>query len=354
MDRKKKVLRWIGIGVVSLFVLFSVVAFVAIKINFDDIFARTVEKELTASLRYEDVKDRYERELFSFESGENTLQGYLYGASNTKGLVVLSHGIGGGAENYFSESLYFVEHGYQVFAYDNTGCYQSEGKNSIGLPQSVVDLDAALDFIEGEERFSGLPVYLLGHSWGAYAVTSVFNYEGHDVAAAVSVAGFNDPATMVLEWCRDMMGKPLTFLLRPYLYIYQTIGFGEVFGYTAVGGINNTDTPVLLIHGDADTTILMDGAATVAYMDEITNPNVERVTWTKEGRNGHSNLFYSEDAIAYLDELNVEHRALYQQYNEEIPHEVDKAFYDKIDKAQVSEIAEDFMGMILEFYERNR
>ena len=353
MDRKKKIIRWIGIGILSLFVLFSIISFIAIKINFDDIFGRTVEKDLYASLRYEDLKEKPERELFTFVSGENTLQGYLYGAENTKGLVVVSHGMGGGAENYFSESMYFVEHGYQVFCYDNTGCYQSEGKNCVGLPQSVIDLDAALDYIESQERFLGLPVYLLGHSWGAYAVTSIFNYEGHDIAASVSVAGFNDPATMVIEWSNDMMGKPLTFLLRPYLYIYQKLLFGGVFGYTAVGGINSTDTPVLLIHGDADTTILIDGAATVAYMDEITNPNVERVTWTKEGRNGHSNLFVSDEALAYLEEVNVEHRALYQEYNEEIPYEVDKAFYDKIDKAKISELAEDFMGMILEFYEKN-
>lgn len=353
MDRKKKVFCWIGIGIASLFVLFSVISFVAIKINFDDIFARTVEKDLTASLRYEDVKDQYERELFTFASGENTLQGYLYGADNKKGLVVVSHGMGGGAENYFSESMYFVEHGYQVFCYDNTGCYQSEGKNAVGLPQSVIDLDAALDYIESQERFSGLPIYLFGHSWGAYAVTSIFNYKGHDIAASVSVAGFNNPATMVIEWCNDMIGKPLTFLLRPYLYIYQKLIFGDVFSYTAVSGINSTDTPVMLIHGDADTTILIDGAATVACMDEITNPNVERVVWTKEGRNGHSNLFSSDDAIAYLEALNVEHRALYQEYNEEIPYEVDKAFYDKIDKAKVSDLADDFMGMILEFYEKN-
>ena len=110
----------------------------------------------------------------------------------------------------------------------------------------------------------------------------------------------------------------------------------------------------MLIHGDADTTILIDGAGTVAYWDEITNPNAERVIWTKEGQNGHSNLFYSDDAIAYLDALNVEHRALYQKYNEEIPYEVDKEFYDKIDKAKVSGLDEEFMGMILEFYERNR
>lgn len=349
----EKVFCWIGIGIVSLFVLFSVVSFVAIKINFDDIFARTTEQDLSASLRYRDVEEQYERELFTFSSEENTLQGYLYGAENTKGLVVISHGMGGGAANYFAQSMYFVDHGYQVFCYDNTGCYQSEGKSCVGLPQSVIDLDAALDYIEGEERFANLPVYLLGHSWGAYAVTSIFNYGEHDIAASVSVAGFNDPVTMVIEWCNDMMGKPLTFLLRPYLYIYQKLIFGDTLSYTAVSGINSTDAPVLLIHGDADTTILIEGAATVAYMDEITNPNAERVMWTKESRNGHNNLFYSDEAIAYLNELNEEHRALYQEYNEEIPYEVDKAFYDKIDKAKVSDLADDFMSMILEFYEKN-
>lgn len=41
---------------------------------------------------------------------------------NQKGLIVISHGMGGGAEGYMAETLYFVNHGYQVFGYDNTGC----------------------------------------------------------------------------------------------------------------------------------------------------------------------------------------------------------------------------------------
>ena len=103
MERKKKVFRRIIGGVIGVFVLFSVIAFVVIKIYYDDVFARTMPGKYTASLRYEDVSDQYDRELYSFFSGENKLQGYLYGASNTKGLIVFSHGIGGGAENYFAE-----------------------------------------------------------------------------------------------------------------------------------------------------------------------------------------------------------------------------------------------------------
>jgi len=352
VERKKKVFRRIIGGVIGVFVLFSVIAFVVIKIYYDDVFARTMPGKYTASLRYEDVSDQYDRELYSFFSGENKLQGYLYGASNTKGLIVFSHGIGGGAENYFAEQLYFVDQGYQVFCYDNTGCYQSEGENLVGLPQSVIDLDAALTFVESEPCFEGLPIYLFGHSWGAYAVSSIFNFEGHDIAASVSISGFNCPTTMAVEWCNNMMGKFLTGILRPYLYLYQRCIFGEALEFTAVGGINNTDTPVLLIHGDADETILIDGAATVAYRDEITNPKAEVVIWTKEGQNGHNSFFGSVEAHAYLNELNEEYNALYQQYNEEIPENVEREFYAGVDKERASCPDAEFMQMILEFYEK--
>ncbi|MCM1054417.1 MAG: lysophospholipase [Bacteroides sp.] len=148
-----------------------------VKANFDDVFSRTVLTDLTVYLRYSDVEDEYSRELLSFRSGENILQGYLYGAENTKGVVVICHGLGGGAEDYLAETLYFVDNGYRVFSYDNTGCYRSEGSNCIGLPQSVIDLDAALTYIEQEPRFNGLPLLLYGHSWGGYAVAAIFGYD---------------------------------------------------------------------------------------------------------------------------------------------------------------------------------
>lgn len=41
-------------------------------------------------------------------SGENTLRGYIYGENNDKGLIVVSHGIGGGHEGYINEIVWFV------------------------------------------------------------------------------------------------------------------------------------------------------------------------------------------------------------------------------------------------------
>ncbi len=347
--QKKKIIKVIIIIIISLFLLFSIISFVVIKKVFDDMFARVEVGKYSAYLRYEDVEEDYERELMSFPSGKNQLQGYLYGAENTKGIVLISHGMGGMAESYMAETVYFVNHGYQVFAFDNTGCAGSEGKNSIGVPQSVIDLDAALTFMEGEQRFAGLPVFLYGHSWGGYAVTAIHHFD-HDIAASVSVAGFNSPMGIVLEWNKDMMGG-FAYVEYPYIYLYQMMFYGTKTNLSAVDGINNTDTPILLIHGAQDTTILPDGAATIAYKDEITNPNVEYKICDKELQNDHNNLYMSLDAINYMEELDEEFVPLYKQYEGEIPDDLKDSFFGKIDKFRTSALDEEFMQDVLSFFE---
>lgn len=320
-----------------------------IEINFDNMFGKTERKEYNCYLQYNDAKEYYDRELLSFSSGKIQLQGYLYGTENQKGLIVISHGMGGGAENYLAETLYFVNHGYQVFGYDNTGCYDSEGKNSIGLSQSVIDLDAALTYIEKETRFKGIPVFLYGHSWGGYAVTAIFNYN-HEIAGSVSVAGFNQPMSMILEWTKGMMGN-FAYIEYPYIYIYQKMLFGKNANMSAVDGIDNTDTPILIIHGNKDTIVGYNGAGTIAYRDEITNPNVEYKICDGEKQNEHNNLFMSLDATTYAEKLDVDYDELVKQYNENIPKEVDKEFCANVDKRKISALDEAFMQDVLTFYD---
>ena len=52
-------------------------------------------EQATTAWTYEDYADDYPRERFSFMSGPNRLQGYIYGPENTRGLLVLAHGIPG-------------------------------------------------------------------------------------------------------------------------------------------------------------------------------------------------------------------------------------------------------------------
>lgn len=342
---KKIILR-----IVNILICFIVGSFFAVSDLYNDVFKRTVNNDIL-NIRYEDIDDEYDIELINFKSGKNSLQGYLYKTENPKGLIIMSHGVGCGAERYLSTALYFVDNGYQVFAYDNTACYNSEGQNSIGLVQSVYDLDAALTFIENKEEFNKLPLLLYGHSWGGYAVTSILNYE-HNVDAVVSVAGFNRPFEMSCEWGERILGK-IIYIEFPFLYLYQYALFGDDLKLSAVNGINNTDIPVLLVHGNKDEVISIDGEATVNFKDKIINPNVEYKIYKNEGNNTHNTIYQDISATKYKEEIRCEIEELKDTYNGKIPADVALYFDKNIDNKLASKVNEEFLDEVLEFYQKS-
>lgn len=350
IKRRRKVVKNILISFVALFLLLCIATMIMIKIVYDKQFPRFDKQEFSAYLTYGDVTG-YDRTLVKFKSGKNMLTGYVYGKQNDKGLVVIAHGLGGGAEEYLPETMYFVDKGWRVFSYDCTGCGESEGKGSGGLPQSAVDLDAALTYIENNSTLKGLPKMLYGHSWGGYAVTAVLNYN-HPISAVASISGFNSPMEMLDEQAESMMGA-LAHLEHPFEWIYQTALFGRKAGLTAVDGINNVKIPVMIIHGSKDETVSYTGAGIIAHKDEITNPNVKYRTCSEKNQNGHNNLYMSEAASEYFNKINNDYKALYLKYNKKIPHDVKAEFYQGIDRHKTSERDTDFLSEINNFYEKS-
>ena len=73
------------------------------------------------------MKDGYSRKAVSFQSGNNTLKGYVYGEGNDKGLVVIAPGRATSAEEYLPEALFFVDNGWRVFSFDYTGSFEARG-----------------------------------------------------------------------------------------------------------------------------------------------------------------------------------------------------------------------------------
>ncbi len=125
MFRKRKALKIIFVSLVALLFFFSVGSMIFSKKFYDGYFKRVNQPEYTGLLRYSDVSG-YDRTVVNFKSGKNTLTGYIYGEKNQKGLVVISHGLGYGAEDYLAQTIYFVDNGWRVFAFDNTGTYESQ------------------------------------------------------------------------------------------------------------------------------------------------------------------------------------------------------------------------------------
>ncbi len=327
----------------------AVIIFLIVKKIIDGIFKREERPRYSSLVQFKDIHREYPAELMKFKSEKNMLQGYLLGKENTKGLVVMVHGLGGGAEGYLPQSLYFVKRGYQVFAYDNTGFHLSEGKSSVGLPQAVEDLDAALTFLEQDKSFSGMPVYLFGHSWGGYAVTAVLNFN-HKVTAAASMAGFGNPNKMVREWAKRMVGG-WSCIVNPFMVLHQRLSFGKKLDIMAADGINKAGIPVLIAHGSKDATVRVDGSALISCKEEITNPKVTYLLWEKEGQNGHMDVLYAVAATKYREQVAQEWDQL-MKLTKNKPSEEDMAeFFANVDKAKSSVSNEELLGEIAAFFE---
>lgn len=299
---------------------------------------------------YNHYKDAYPRRNVSFYSGKNCLQGYIFGEENTKGLLVFAHGIHSGHENYMQEILWMVDHGWRVFAYDATGSCTSEGRGTTGLIQSALDLHAALTYVENDETLKHLPVCLMGHSWGGYAVAAGLYFD-HNVKASASIAGYSDSIQMMMRFAGATMGKA-TALLRPFAYLENRFLFGKYATLTAVDGINRANIPVMLVHGIGDELVRYDITGIVAHKDEITNPNVVIYPMSDAGQDGHMSIFHNEKSVEEIARINARLAKLKQKYGEDIPTEERQAVYADADLDLVNLPNDKMLRDINAFFEK--
>ncbi|MBQ3940036.1 MAG: alpha/beta fold hydrolase [Oscillospiraceae bacterium] len=288
------------------------------------------DRRFSTMTRFSELEPAYSREMVSFRSGDNMLVGYIYGAENEKGLIVWSHGIGCGHEAYLEDILWFADRGWRVFAYDGTGSGESEGSGSRGLAQSAQDLNCALDFVERDLRLAGIPVMLVGHSWGGYAAGAVLNYD-HRVRAAVSISGYSDPMEMLREGADEMLGKVGSTLSYPFLWGYNRLLFGANLNLTAAEGISHSTVPVLVLHGEHDEVISYDRCSILSKQDQITNPNVTYETLTGEYAD-HMSFLVSDAANAYRKERQADFDALRAQNGGTLTDEQKIAFIEETDR----------------------
>ena len=293
----------------------------------------------------------FKREPVEFDSLDgNRLTGYIYDPENEpKGLIVFSHGIWSGPEEYLILITWLVRHGWKVFTYNYTAYNGSQGKSAKGLPQSPLDLHAALNYIEANPELNKYKKVLLGHSWGAYATSAVLNYD-HDVCAACSMSGFNDPLTISVEAGKQMFG-PVAGILKPFINIVNHIRFGSQADLTAVDGINKSGIPVLLSHGTGDDFIVYNVSSIVCHKSEITNPNVQYITFDEEGRNGHNNFFGTAESEKYLADIMADVKEMQKHYPKgKIPHDVKVEYIATKDRDKVNQPNEQFYAQIDEFF----
>ena len=296
--------------------------------------------------------DGLEREKHVFTSNEGQkITGYVYtkGDTEPKGLIVLAHGFGGGGHcSYMDVADYFASNGYNVFAYDATGNDESEGESVKGLPQGVIDLDYALNYIKADEGLSDLPLMLWGHSWGGYSACSVAKLHP-EIEGIISVAGFNSSLDMIENVGRDMAGDAIDYAM-PIFEDLEKDKFGDFATMTALEGLEQSTADVLIYHSADDDMIPIELSYDKYYEKFSGN---ERFTFVRFEDRGHNHIFNSADGLKYRAEVE----AKYDEYCKEIGEfyftgEMHTEFVkENVDKMKFFKLDSEIMAQMLEFYD---
>ncbi|MGI6221595.1 MAG: alpha/beta hydrolase [Coriobacteriales bacterium] len=356
VHRKRRWPRVIAIVVIALVTVYVVGSIVGMNLVYSKLFGRNELPPINVELTYDDVDHaRYPRRIVTFPSGDAELTGYVYGesregsAGQPKGVIVIAHGIASGADSHLAETMYFADAGWAVLAFDGTGTRSSGGEAVRGLPQTKLDVEAAVAYLQEDPALAGLPVVLFGHSMGGYAVTSALA-DGIDVEAVVCVSAFDSPNETTRAFL-EYLSKPLAALEYPFASLHNRMEFGADANVSAVEGINATDAPVMIVAGTEDEVVPQDAIGIPAHADELTNPNAV-IVWKDDAPCNHHNTIWLTPAAAELTTRVWEERdAVQSEYDGDVPEDVRTAFLANVDRKALVELDEDFMAEVVAFYE---
>lgn len=253
-EKKAKMLIMIAI----LLIASLTVLFIAARRVYDaqfDYRCTTREKDAFELAQFEGLAGK--RYTFHTKQGHQ-LVGYLYEqtekAVSPKGVIVFAHGLGNGGQNGYMDIFHHItKRGYYVFAYDATANDESEGDAVGGLPQGLIDLDYAIDFVDAIEEIRDLPVMLMGYSWGALSAVNVLNNHP-EVKAVVSLAGCNRSLDLIEYQGCKRVGK-IARVLLPFAWLHEYLTYGDYAFTTAIKGFEKSECRVMVVHGAKDRTV---------------------------------------------------------------------------------------------------
>ena len=321
LSKSKQRAKRVGLILAAAILSYVILSMAGSAIVFRVIFSRTNTVN-AFELTYSDVSsDDYPRGEVSFYSGENRLYGCVYHPkSSSAGLVLVVNGINSCIDRHLPEILRFIDGGFSVMTFENTGVGKSEGSGTVGIAQARLDVVAAIEYIRSDSRLSALPLVLYGHSLGGYAAATALLDEDN-IRAAVCVSGFNSPNENMAAGARKYVGL-LADLQYPFMCLQNYFLFGDKSDSTAVSAINSTDVPVMIVGGSGDETVTRD-ISILEHADEITNPNAVIVEISDEYRCGHSTVWLSRDSAKYLTETE-------NPDNKELANQTDREFINGV------------------------
>lgn len=302
-------------------------------------FQRCDDMHLAYYFSYQDFKGLNQHPDCFLSSKGHHLQGafYYYNNPTSNRLIVFDHGFGGGHRSYMKEIERLCRAGFLVYAYDHTGCMSSEGQDTGGLSQSLVDLNDCLNHLKSMEALKGYTFAVMGHSWGGYSTINIPALH-HDLSHIVVLSG---PISIKQSLIQNFNG-----VLKGYqkdIYAIEKASNPTYIDLDARTSLLNTNAKVLLIYSDDDPVVkkkyhydvLKEALSHRSNISFILTPNKQH------------NPNYTKEAI---DSLNFYQKELKQKLKKnQLNTEKEKiAFIERFDWNQITQQDESLWTFIIE------
>jgi hypothetical protein len=191
-----------------------------------------------------------------------TLNGILFKADSSKGLIFYLHGNAGSLSSWGEVARTYTDLNYDIFMLDYRGYGKSEGSIS-GEGQLFQDMQTVYD--ELKNKYNEDSIIVLGYSLGA--------------GLASKIASTNNPKLLILQApfysLTDMMRH--TFPIIPTFILKYKLKTNEF--------IKNCKMPIVIFHGNQDEVIYYNSSL---KLKELFKEKDTLITLNGQGHNGMS------------------------------------------------------------------
>lgn len=219
--------------------------------------------------------DQKFEELKIFTEDSTQLNGLLFKASNSKGLIFYLHGNGGSLRTWGVPAKVYTDLYYDVLMIDYRGYGKSEG-NISSQNQLFSDIQIAYDVMK--KRYDEKNIIVLGYSIGS--------------GIAAKIASTNTPKMLILQAPYfsfiDLMHYKYPFL-PSFILKYKL----ETNNY-----IENLQKPVVIFHGDKDEVIYHESSIKLKQLFKIGDTLITLKGQTHNGIT--NNLIYQKEMARIL------------------------------------------------------
>ncbi len=284
------------------------------------------------SLPYYSAEDfSLDESRFSFVSNGYRIYGSRYKKKGVKikALIVFFHGIGAGRTAYMNVIERLCADGYLVYAYDNLGSMQSEGRGYKGLGECANEQEAFFSFLDKDEEAHGLTRFAMGHSWGGYAALLAMQ-KRYNVAKAVSLSGFLQPESEILALIPRFKNPLVAFFGRFAIRLY----YGKKRNIDALKIVKESEASLLYIQKKGDPVVPYVVSGKILEKECAKLSNVELLLIEGEG---HS-PYLTDRAESYTNAYLKEHL-----------HDIASEKHPSLDIKKACEINEGVYKRIIDF-----